>query len=261
MGELDPQLTYSINREGSFQLAKIAKQAGVPRFVFSGSCSVYGKGEKLDLCENDALNPMTAYAESKIDSETLISGLADDVFSPVYMRNATAFGFSKMLRVDLVVNNLLASALSYNEIRIMSDGTPWRPLIHCRDIARAAIAFAEAPRDNIHDRAINVGSNSSNYQVRDVGDEVQRLIPSADIVYSGENGPDPRDYRVRFDLLQQQIPTFQLQYDLRSGGEELFHRMRDRGFSAADFESDRFVRLRHLRKNLRRLTSPAREVA
>ena len=250
MGDLDPEITYSINRDASVKIAEMAKEVGVSRFAFAGSCSVYGKGEKPDLSEGDPLNPITAYAKSKIESEELISKLADDNFSPVYMRNATAFGFSKMLRIDLVVNNLLASALAYNEIRIMSDGSPWRPLIHCRDIARAAIAFMEAPRDAIHNKAINVGGNESNYQVKDIGDQVQRLIPGASVKYTGEAGPDPRDYRVSFDLLGEVLPDFKLQYTLESGAEELHKAMVEHGFSASDFEGDQFVRLRTLNKRV-----------
>ncbi len=135
MGELNAQLTFDINRDASIRLAETAKRAGVPRFLFSGSCSIYGQGEKLDLAETDPLNPLTAYARSKIETEQAVSRLADASFSPVYLRNATAYGHSPMLRIDLVVNNLLASAMAYGEIRIQSDGTPWRPLIHCRDIA------------------------------------------------------------------------------------------------------------------------------
>jgi nucleoside-diphosphate-sugar epimerase len=247
MGELNAAITLDVNRDGSIHLAEAAKRAGVPRFLFSGSCSVYGKGEKLDLDENDPLNPLTAYARSKIETERTVSDLADATFSPVYLRNATAFGHSPMLRIDLVVNNLLASALAYGEIRIQSDGSPWRPLIHCRDIARAFAAFARAPRETIHNQAVNVGANSQNYQVRDVGDQVQRLIPSARVVYTGEVGADPRNYRVKFDRLSQLLPDFRLQYDLATGMEELHRKMAEHGFGKQDFEGNQFVRLRTLK--------------
>jgi len=256
MGALNPELTLDVNRDASIRLARIAKQAGVPRFLFSGSCSVYGKGEKLDLDEDDPLNPLTAYAQSKIETERVVSELADDSFSPAYLRNATAYGHSPMLRIDLVVNNLLGSALSYGEIRIQSDGTPWRPLIHCRDIANAFIAFAEAPRETIHNRAVNVGGNTENYQVRDVADQVQRLIPSAKIAYTGEVGNDPRNYRVKFDLLNELLPDFRLEYDLASGMEELHRKMVEHRFGKADFEGDQFVRLRVLNSRLDRLAIP-----
>jgi nucleoside-diphosphate-sugar epimerase len=255
MGDLDEALTYSVNRDASVHVAKLAKEAGVPRFLFSGSCSVYGAGQKLDLEEGDPLAPLTAYGKSKIETEIHVSELASDDFSPAYLRNATAYGFSPMLRVDLVVNNLLASALSYGEIRIMSDGTPWRPLIHCRDIARAFCAFAEAPRDAIHNKAVNVGGNAENYQVKDVADIVSQLIPDADIVFTGEIGADPRNYRVKFDLLEGLLPEFKLQYTLESGMEELHSKMVDSGFSRRDFESDQFVRLRTLQKRLHLLGS------
>src|SRR5205823_13460817 len=159
MGALDAQTTFAVNRDASIRLAELAKRAGVPRFLFAGSCSVYGQGTKLDLDEGDPLNPLTAYAQSKIETEKAVSELADETFSPAYLRNSTAYGHSPMLRIDLVVNNLLASAMAFGEIRIMSDGSPWRPLIHCRDIARAFVAFATAPRDIIHNKAVNVGAN------------------------------------------------------------------------------------------------------
>jgi nucleoside-diphosphate-sugar epimerase len=247
MGALDDAVTYAVNRDASIRLARIAKAAGVPRYLFAGSCSVYGQGEKLDLDEADPLNPLTAYARSKIETEQAVGELADGDFTPVFLRNSTAYGHSPMLRIDLVVNNLLGSALAYGEIRIMSDGSPWRPLIHCRDIARAFLALAEAPREAVHNRAINVGANAENYRVRDVGDRVQRLVPSAKITYTGEVGADPRNYRVNFDLLYRLLPGFRLQYDLDSGMEELHRKMVEHGFSAADFEGDRFVRLRALK--------------
>ena len=250
MGDLDADITYGINRDASVRLAELSKQVGVERFVFFGSCSVYGQGEKLDLEEGDPLNPITPYATSKIESEQHISPLADENFTPVYMRNATAYGFSKMLRTDLVVNNLLGSALSYNEIRIMSDGSPWRPLIHCRDIARAAIAFMQAPKAAVHNLAVNVGGNTENYQVRDVADQVKRLIPSADVAFTGEVGADPRNYRVNFDLLSRVLPEFKLAYNLETGMEELHRKMIDHNFSKRDFEGDQFVRLRTLTERM-----------
>jgi len=228
----------------------LAKQAGVGRYLFSGSCSVYGKGDKLDLDEDDRLNPLTAYAKSKIDSEARISELADDGFTPVYLRNATAYGHSPMLRIDLVVNNLLSCALAYNEIRIQSDGSPWRPLIHCYDIARAFVAFMNAPTDRVHNKAFNIGANEENFQVKDVADQVQRLMRQATISYTGEVGEDPRSYRVKFDRLYAALPDFKLKYTLATGMEELYAKLVEHSFSGADFEGDRFVRLRTLRKRL-----------
>lgn len=253
MGDINPEITYRINRDGSVHLARIAKQAGVGRYLFSGSCSVYGAGEKLDLAEGDPLNPLTAYARSKIETEQQVAALADDGFTPVYLRNATAYGHSPMLRIDLVVNNLLACAHATGEIRIMSDGTPWRPLVHCRDIARAFMAFLIAPREKVCNTAVNVGANCENYQVRDVADQVKCLIPSARIAFTGEVGADPRNYRVKFDLLASLLPDFRLEYNLASGMEELYRKLVEHGFSKADFDGDRFVRLRTLKKRLEKI--------
>lgn len=250
MGDLVEQLTYNINLHGSVDLARKAKEAGIPRFLFSGSCSVYGKGVNLDLDENSTLNPVSAYAVSKVKSEVEIGKLADQNFTPVFLRNSTAYGFSPVLRIDLVVNNLLACAISRDEIRIMSDGTPWRPLIHARDIARAFIAFAKAPAHEIHNKAINIGANNENYQVKDVAENVGKLIPSAKIVFTGEVGEDPRNYRVNFDLLNKVLPGFKLEYNLEKGMEELYSKYKEHNFNLSDFEGDRFVRLRTLKKKL-----------
>ena len=253
MGAMDGALTLDVNRDASVRLAKLAKQVGVPRYLFAGSCSVYGKGVKLDLDESDPLQPLTAYAQSKIETEIEVSKLADKDFSPVFLRNSTAYGHSPMLRIDLVVNNLIGSALAYGEIRIQSDGSPWRPLIHCRDIARAFVAFAKAPREAVHNKAVNVGANKENFQVRDVGNQVERLVPKAKITYTGEVGADPRNYRVKFEMLGRVLPDFKLQYDLASGMEELHKKMVDHKFSKADFESDQFVRLRKLKTRMQLL--------
>ena len=250
MGDLNADITYSINREGSIRLAERAKQAEVSRFLFSSSCSIYGKSEKPDMEETDPTVPLTAYAISKIESEKAISAMANEYFSPVFLRNATAYGHSPMLRIDLVVNNLLACAIARGDIRIMSDGTPWRPLIHCKDIARAFVAFLEAPKEKVHNLIVNIGGNKENYQVKDVGDFVKRLIPAANIVYTGEVGKDSRDYRVKFDLLNKTLPDFKLEYTLLSGLEELYRKYVDHKFSLNDFEGDQFVRLRTLKHRL-----------
>jgi len=254
MGELNPEITLSVNRDKSVELARKAKAAGVGRFLFSGSCSAYGAGGTLDLAEDAPLNPVSCYAKSKIEAEQQIGELADDGFTPVVLRNATAYGLSPMLRIDLVANNLLASALAYNEIRIQSDGSPWRPLIHCRDIARAFVAFLEAPVAVVHNERVNVGGNAENYRVRDVAEIAQRLVPSAKLTYTGEVGHDPRNYRVHFGKLNRLLPDFRLEYDLARGMEELHASMRQRGFGKSDFEGDRFVRLRTLKKRLAKIT-------
>lgn len=254
MGDLDPTITYSINRDASISLAQKAKQAGVPRYLFSSSCSIYGAGNKLDVTEEDPVAPLTAYAESKIAAEKEISQLANSHFSPAFLRNATAYGHSPMLRIDLVVNNLLACALSRGDIRVMSDGSPWRPLIHCRDIARAFVAFMHAPREQIHNQVVNVGSNQENYRVRDVLNLIQKKVPTANVVYTGEVGADPRNYRVNFDRLGQVLPGFSLEYNVEKGIEELHRKYADFGWKLSDFEGDQFVRLRTLKKRLQRLS-------
>jgi nucleoside-diphosphate-sugar epimerase len=250
MGDLNEQLTYRTNRDASIELAQKAKKAGVNRFLFSSSCSIYGQGEKLDLDEQASFKPVSAYAHSKVQTEHALSALADGNFTPVYLRNATAYGYSRMLRIDLVANNLLACAIARGDIRIMSDGSPWRPLIHCKDIARAFVAFLHAPKELVHNKGFNVGANTENYQVRDVGDEVQRLVHQAKIVYTGEVGADPRNYRVSFNLLNKVLPTFKLEYSLRSGLEELYRKFKEHQFNLNDFNGDRFVRLRTLKKLL-----------
>ena len=244
MGDVDPELTLAVNRDASVRLAELAKEAGVARFLFAGSCSVYGQATDHDLVESDPLNPLTAYARSKIEVEEAVRPLADGTFTPVFLRNATAYGDSPMLRIDLVVNNLLACAHALGEIRIMSDGTPWRPLIHCRDIARAFLALADA--DVPAGVAVNVGANDENYRVRDVAALVQELVPDARIEFTGEAGNDPRSYRVSFDLLSRLVPSFRLEYTLRRGMAELHERLREHEFSRDDWEGDRFVRLRRL---------------
>lgn len=250
MGDLDPSLTQAVNCDGSVHVARLAKEAGVSRFMFASSCSVYGKLGDAVLDERAPLDPLSEYARSKIEAESQIGGLADSNFSPTFLRNATAYGHSPMLRVDLVANNLLAAAHATGEIRIMSDGSPWRPLIHCRDIARAFLAALEASRERLHNVAVNVGADDANYQVRDIAEAVRHLVPDADIRYTGEVGTDPRSYRVSFALLQRVLPGFELAYTLEAGLEELDGEMRIRGFGLSEFEGPRFVRLRSLRPRL-----------
>lgn len=250
MGDLNPQITYDINRDGSIRLAELSKKAGVSRFLFSSSCSIYGKSDKPYMVETDPTVPLTAYAISKIETEKAVSAMADENFSPAFLRNSTAYGHSAMLRIDLVVNNLLACAIARGDIRIMSDGSPWRPLIHCKDIARAFVAFLEAPKETIHNQIVNIGANEENFQVKDVGDLVNKLVPNASIVYTGEVGSDSRDYKVNFDYLGKLLPTFKLEYTLEKGMEELYQKYKEHHFSQDDFEGEQFVRLRTLKKRL-----------
>lgn len=253
MGDLDPSLTYGINREGTIDLARKAKQAGVPLFLFASSCSIYGSGERLDIDEAGATAPLTPYARSKIDAEKALEALSEEDFKVVCLRNATAYGASPMLRIDLVVNNLLACAVSQNSLKVMSDGSPWRPLIHCRDIARAFVAFFETPIKNAF-TVVNVGANRENYQVKEVVAKIQRHFSSIEVIFTGEVGTDPRNYRVNFDLLSKTLPDFKLEYTLDKGIEELLNKFRQYEFSLEDFQGDQFVRLRTLKKRLDRIS-------
>lgn len=249
MGDLDAAITYSINRDGTKQVAERAKLAGVPQFLFASSCSIYGKGDKLDIDEKGSTAPLTAYASSKIAAEEHLQSLADERFQAISLRNATAYGHSPMLRIDLVVNNLLACGLARGDIRVMSDGSPWRPLIHCRDIARAFVAFLNSPPKE-RSLIVNVGGNEENYQVKEVVGKVKARLPEANVVFTGEVGADPRNYRVNFDLLKQVLPNFKLAYTLDTGIEELNEKYRKYGFSLKDFDGEQFVRLRTLKRRL-----------
>jgi nucleoside-diphosphate-sugar epimerase len=250
MGALIPDITYSINRDGSIYLANLAKKAGIPRFIFSSSCSIYGKGEKLDLDESAKLNPVSAYAESKIATENELKEIADNNFKAICLRNSTAYGYSPMFRIDLVVNNLLSCAFAKKQIRIMSDGTPWRPLIHCADIARAFVNFSVQDLKGKNFIRVNIGANEENYQVKDIADKVKRLVNDSEVIFTGEIGEDPRNYRVNFDYLSEISPEFKLSYNLDSGMEELFKFLSDKKFSSEDFDSPKFVRLKTLQKRL-----------
>lgn len=252
MGDLDPDITYAINRDGTVALAKKGKEARVSLFLFASSCSIYGKGEKLDIDESGVVAPLSAYAISKIEAENALKELSDSHFKAVALRSATAYGASPMLRIDLVVNNLLASALALGEIRVMSDGSPWRPLIHCRDIARAFLAFLETPPKESFLK-VNVGGNLENYQVKQIVEKVHARLPHTAVVFTGEVGLDPRNYKVNFDLLGKVLPHFKLSYTLDRGIDELLRKCQEMRFSLQDFQGDRFVRLRTLKKRLDRI--------
>lgn len=252
MGDLNPKITESINRDGTLLLAKAAKLAGVPLFLFASSCSIYGKGKKLDVDERGKTAPLTPYARSKIEAEEGLEALSDAKFKTVSLRSATAYGYSPMLRIDLVVNNLLACAAARGEIRVMSDGSSWRPLIHCRDIARAFVAFLERPPSDPA-TVVNVGSNRENYQVKSVAAKVRSRLPETKLLFTGEVGVDPRSYRVNFDRLSELLPKFELSYTLESGIDDLLAKYRELQFSAQEFDGDRFVRLRTLKNRLERV--------
>lgn len=250
LGDLNPELTYKINHEASMQLARLAKKAGVRRFIFSSSCSMYGAAGSSMLDELAPFNPVTPYAESKVLVERELTSLADQNFSPVFLRNTTAYGVSPYMRFDIVLNNLVAWAYTTGKVTIQSDGTPWRPLIHIEDICRAFIAALEAPVEIIHNQAFNVGITEENYQVRELAQVVQETVPGCAIDYSPNGGPDPRSYRVNFGKIKSALPGFQPKWNIRRGAQELYDACREAKLTFEDFEGQRFKRITHIRKLL-----------
>jgi nucleoside-diphosphate-sugar epimerase/SAM-dependent methyltransferase len=249
VGDLVAGTTYEVNHRASVRLAELAKQAGVPRFVFASSCSLYGRAASdAAVTETAGFNPVTAYGESKVLVERDVSALADDTFSPVFMRNATVYGLSPRLRLDLVVNNLVAHALTSGEVLVMSDGTPWRPLVHVDDVCRTALALLEAPRELVHNEAFNVGRDEENYQVRDVAEIVAAAVPGSRVVYAQGGGPDLRSYRVDFAKLAQRLPGLRLTGTVAAVVDEIVAAYRREGFSADDLNGPRYTRLRRIRE-------------
>jgi nucleoside-diphosphate-sugar epimerase len=246
LGELDPALTWRINHEGTMHIAECAKAAGVSRFLFSSSCSIYGKSGDKIIAESDDLFPVTTYGETKIVCERDLALLADDSFSPVYLRNATAYGTSPRLRLDLVLNNLVAWAHTTGEIRIMSDGTPWRPLVHCRDIARAFVHLITASRELIHNQAFNIGRTEENYQVRSLAEIVRQFLPDCEVTYTGEGSQDARDYRVDFSKFATAFPDFEFASTVKDGAAELVEAYQRRGMTLDLLVGAKFNRLRAL---------------
>jgi nucleoside-diphosphate-sugar epimerase len=246
LGHLNPATTYSVNLDGTLQLARAAKQAGIERFVFASSCSLYGAAGSRAVTEDAELYPVTPYGETKVIAEHDLSSLADDTFSPTYLRNATAYGFSPRLRLDIVVNNLTAVALTTGEVRLESDGSPWRPLVHVEDICRAFLAALEAPRELVHDEAFNVGRDEDNVQIRDIAEMVRDAVPGSRVSFADGAGPDLRNYRVDFSKLTSTFPDLNLRWDVRAGVDELYGAYTEHGFTHEDFVSSRFVRLRRI---------------
>jgi len=247
IGHLNPEATYSVNAAGAVHLATVAKAAGVPRFLFSSSCSLYGAAGDAPVAEDGKFNPVTPYGESKVLAEQGISALADDTFSPTFLRNATAYGSSPRLRADIVVNNLTGTAFTRGEVRLQSDGSPWRPLVHIEDISRAFLAVLEAPRDVVHNEAFNVGRDVDVVQVRDVALQVAQTL-NAPVTFASGAGPDKRDYRVDFSKITERLPAFRPAWTVAAGIQQLAGDMARYELKAEDFEGPRFVRLARIRE-------------
>ncbi len=266
LGNLNPDLTYDINYHASVRLARLAKEVGVKRLLFSSSCSTYGAAGDKILDETADFNPVTPYGRSKVLVEQEVAKLAGSNFSPTFLRNATAYGVSPRLRFDLVLNNLTAWALTTGRVFIKSDGTPWRPIVHIEDISRAFLAVLNAPVDVIHNQAFNVGRTEENYQIRDLAEIVKETVPGCTIEFAADAGPDKRCYRADFGLIARALPAFQPRWDARRGARELYDTYKKVGLRVEDFEGERYKRIDHIQRllssgrldsNLRRRTSEA----
>ena len=248
LSDLNPECTYEINHRASVRLAELAKAAGVPRFLFSSSCSLYGLSADADcLAEDASFNPVTPYGESKVLVEQDVSRLADDNFSPTYLRNSTAYGVSPRLRADLVVNSLVGFAYTTGEVLIASDGTPWRPLVHVEDICRAFVVILQAPRQLVHNQAFNVGRTEENYQIRDVGALVEEIVPGSRVKYAEGGGPDLRCYRVNCDKITRTLPEFRPQWTVRRGIEQLYVAYKMDHLTFDEFIGTRYTRIKHIK--------------
>ena len=264
LGDLNPDCTYDINHRASVRLAQCARAAGVPRYLYSSSCSVYGAASpEAVLDETASFSPVTPYGRSKVMVEEDVSKLATDAFSPTFLRNATVYGVSPRLRGDLVVNNLVGWAHTTGRVFIKSDGSPWRPLVHVEDVCRAFAAVLRAPRESIHNAAFNVGRNGENYRIRDVADLVKQAIPGSRIEYAEGAGPDPRCYRVDFSRIAETLPEFAPRWTVADGVAELRDAFRAVGLVQADLEGDRYLRIRRISRlmNEGRLDANLRWVA
>ena len=248
LGNLDPNLTYGINHKASVRLAELAREAGVQRFLFSSSCSIYGAAGQGAVNEGAQFNPVTPYGHSKELVEADVRKLATDAFSPVFLRNATVYGWSPRMRFDLVLNNLVAHAVSTGKILIKSDGTPWRPIVHAEDVGRAFIAALQAPRERIHNEAFNIGLDDENFQIRDLAEIVKETVAGTEVTYAPGGEPDKRSYRVDFGKVRRQLPEWQPQWTARKGAVQLRDAYQRVGISLQDFEGPRFRRIDLLKR-------------
>ncbi len=247
LGSLKSEWTYDINHKASVRLAQLAKEAGVKRFLYSSSCSMYGAASPDEVLTEDApLRPLTPYAISKVRAEEEIANLADSGFSPVFMRNATAYGVSPQFRADIVLNNLVGWAFTTGKVKIMSDGTPWRPIVHIADISRAFIAVLKAPHTAIHNEAFNVGVNEENYQVKDLAEIVKNTVPNCEVEYANRGGPDPRNYCVDFSKLSRTLPSFQPEWNAELGAKELYEAFLKVRLTLDQFQGKKYIRLNQL---------------
>jgi nucleoside-diphosphate-sugar epimerase len=246
LGNLDPAVTYEINHAASVRLARLAKSVGISRFVFASSCSNYGAAGDALMNEESALNPVTPYGISKVRVEQDVTKLADESFSPTFLRSATAYGVSPRLRFDVVLNNLVAWAFTSGRVYIKSDGTPWRPIVHIEDISRAFITALHAPRESVHNQAFNVGRTEENYRIREIADIVKETVPNCHIEYAEGAGPDLRCYRADFSKISNGLPGFKPQWTARSGAQQLYEVFKKVGLKLEDFEGPRYKRIDHI---------------
>lgn len=250
LGDLNPDLTFEINHLASVRMARLAKEAGVERFVFSSSCSTYGAAGDTVLNEGAEFNPVTPYGMSKVLVERDLAGLADANFSPTFLRNATVYGVSPRMRFDLVLNNLTAWAFTTGLVYLKSDGTPWRPIIHVEDVSRAFMAVLHTPRSVVHNQAFNVGIDTENYRIRELAEFVREAVPGCRIEFAVDAGPDKRSYRVDFGKYERTFPEYKLQWDARRGARQIYDSYRKYGLNKEEFEGPKYMRIAHIKKLL-----------